>query len=102
MIRHIVMFKFLPEANGKSKKENVLATKAMLDALPAKIDLIQRSETFVGANGAAAGNADLLLISDFESFDDLNAYIVHPDHKAVGAFMKPLRESRACVDIEIE
>lgn len=101
MIRHIVMFKFLEEADGKSKRENVLATKAMLDALPAKIDLIKHSETYVGADGAAAGNCDLLLISDFDSFETLNAYIVHPDHKAVGAFMKPLRESRACVDIEI-
>lgn len=101
MIRHIVMFKFLEEAGGKTKRENVLATKAMLDALPSKIPLIRYSETHVGADGAAAGNADLLLISDFESFEDLNAYIVHPDHKAVGAFMTPLRESRACVDIEI-
>ena len=70
MIRHIVLFKFSEEADGKSKRENVLATKAMLDALPAKIDLIRHSETFVGADGSAAGNADLLLISDFDSFDD--------------------------------
>ena len=35
MIRHIVMFRFKEEAMGKSKKENVEATRAMLDALPA-------------------------------------------------------------------
>lgn len=101
MIRHIVMFKFLEEAGGKSKRENVLATKAMLDALPGKIGYIQHSETHIGADGAAAGNCDLLLVSDFRNFEELNAYIVHPDHKAVGAFMRPLRESRACVDIEM-
>lgn len=101
MIRHIVMFKFLPEADGRSKLENVAATKAMLDALPAKIDLIRSSQTFAGADAAAEGNCDLLLISDFDSFDDLNSYIVHPDHKAVGVFMRPLRESRSCIDIEL-
>lgn len=101
MIRHIVMFKFLPQADGRTKRENVLATKDMLDSLPAKIDLIRSSQTFVGADGSADSNYDLLLISDFDSFDDLNAYIVHPDHKAVGAFIGPLRESRSCIDTEM-
>lgn len=97
MIRHVVMFRFLPE----NKAENVRKTKEMLDALPAKIPLIRHSETHIGHPLAAEGNADLLLISDFESMEDLAAYIGHPDHKAVGAFMRPLRESRSCVDYEI-
>lgn len=98
MIRHIVMFKFKEEAEGKTKQENVLATKAMLEALPAKIPQILSSTVAIGAEGANPENADLILISDFESFETLNQYIVHPDHKAVGAFMRPLRESRAAVD----
>ncbi len=101
MIRHIVMFKFKEEAEGKTKTENVLATKAMLDALPAKIPQILASEVRVGCEGANPENCDLVLISDFESLESLAEYIVHPDHKAVGAFMRPLRESRACVDFEI-
>ena len=102
MIRHIVMFKFKEEAEGKSKMENVLATKAMLDALPAKIPQILSSQVTVGAADADPTNADLILISDFQSLETLREYIVHPDHKAVGAFMRPLRESRACIDLEIE
>lgn len=98
MIRHVVMFKFKEEADGKSKMENVLATRAMLEALPAKIPQILASEVHVGADGANPENCDLLLISDFESLETLREYIVHPDHKAVGAFMRPLRESRAGFD----
>ena len=98
MIRHIVLFKFKEEAEGKTKQENVRATKAMLEALPAKIPQILSSTVAIGAEGANPENADLILISDFESFETLNQYIVHPDHKAVGAFMRPLRESRAAVD----
>ena len=101
MIRHIVMFKFKEEAEGKTKKENVLATKAMLEALPAKIPQILASTVEIGAEGANPENADLILISDFESFETLNQYIVHPDHKAVGAFMRPRRESRAAIDFTV-
>ena len=101
MVRHIVMFRFKEEADGRSKAENVAITKSMLDALPDKIDWILASTTAVGADAQAEDNCDLLLISDFASFDDLHRYIVHPDHKAVGAFMRPVRLSRSCIDVEL-
>ena len=101
MIRHIVMFRFKEEAEGKSRMENVLATKAMLDALPAKIPQILRSETHIDTEGANPENAHLILISEFESLETLEEYLVHPDHKAVGAFMRPLRESRAGIDLTV-
>lgn len=101
MIRHIVLFKFKEEAEGKNKAENVAATRAMLDALPAKIDLILESHTYVNGDGTNPANADLMLVSDFASLETLEAYIVHPDHKAVGAFMAPLRESRMAIDLTV-
>lgn len=101
MIRHIVMFQFKEEAEGRTKAENVQITKNMLDALPAKIPQIRSSSTAINAFYADQTNYDLLLISDFDSFDDLQTYLVHPDHKAVGAFMRPVRLSRSCIDIEM-
>ena len=101
MLRHIVLFKFKESADGRSKAENVLITKNMLEALPSKIALIKKSEVHICMEGTNPDNADLLLISDFESKEALNEYIVHPDHKAVGAFMRPLREGRSSIDIEI-
>ena len=101
MIRHVVTFTFLEEAEGKTRLENARATKEMLDALPGKIPQILRSETHLNAPDTDSGNADLILISDFADRESLNAYIVHPDHKAVGAFMAPRRASRAAIDIEI-
>ena len=101
MIRHVCMFNFLPEAEGRSREENVEITKAMLEALPEKIDWIRASTVAVNSKDAPKGNWDLILISDFDSFDDLERYIVHPDHVAVGAFMKPVRSDRSCVDFEI-
>ena len=98
MLRHVVMFKFLPEADGRTKAENVAMTAERLRALPAVIPEILRSEVHVGAPEAAEHNCDLILISDFESFETLADYLKHPAHVAIGDFMRPLRESRAAVD----
>jgi len=101
MIRHIVMFKFLDSAEGRTKAENVKMTADMLNALQGVVPTLKASEVHIGAECADKTNYDLVLISDFDSFEDLQAYIVHPKHKAVGEFMRPLRESRACVDFEL-
>ena len=101
MIRHVCMFEFLPEAEGRTREENVAITKAMLEALPEKISWIRASTVALNSKDAPAGNWDLILISDFDSFEELERYRVHPDHVAVGDFMKPVRKSRSCVDFEI-
>ena len=101
MIRHICMFEFLDSAEGRTRAENVAITKAMLAALPEKIDWIRASTVALNAPDAPAGNWDLILISDFDSFEDLERYRVHPDHVAVGDFMRPVRRARSCVDFEI-
>lgn len=101
MIRHVVMFKFLPEADGHTAKENAERTAAMLNNLQGKIPTLKASQVYLGADGADSTNCDLILISDFDSLEALQEYIVHPLHKEVGVFMRPLRESRSCVDFEI-
>ncbi len=100
MVKHIVMFKFLEEAEGRSKKENVQMTKEMLDALLGVVPTLLSSKVSINDDNADNTNYDLVLESEFESFEALQQYIVHPEHKKVGAFMGPLRESRACVDYE--
>ncbi len=100
MVKHIVMFKFLPEAMGRTKKENVEIAKNMLENLQGKIPTLVSSSVQTNSEAANPDNYDLVLISDYNSWEDLNEYIVHPLHKAVGEFMKDVRESRACVDYE--
>ena len=98
MVRHIVMFKFLPEAEGRSALENAKIAKEMLEALPNKIPCIVWSK--VTLNDGKKDNYELVLEADYNSYEDLAFYTDHPDHKAVGAFMKGVRQSRACVDYE--
>lgn len=100
MIRHVVMFKF-SDGDGVSAREIALKAKNMLDGLPAKISWIVNSTVGINSADAAADNYDLALTVDFTSLDDLRRYAVHPDHVAVGEFMKPYKIARTCVDFEI-
>lgn len=101
MIRHIVMFKFKDEAESRTKKENVLIAKEMLENLQGKIPSLINSYVKVNSDVADKNNYDLVLVSEYETMEGLNAYIVHPEHKKVGEFMSKVREARACVDFEI-
>lgn len=98
MIKHIVMWKFKDEAEGAAKAENIAKVKALLEDLAARLDLIKSLEV---RPGLPSGSFDAVLITEFETPEDLAAYIVHPEHKKVSSFVKSVREARASVDYEI-
>lgn len=103
MIRHIVMFKFLETAQGKTKEENLKAAREKMMALKEEIPEILSMEVYFGAPGSAAGNYDYILVSDFRNLEELNRYQKHPSHVAFGQYVKELREAegRVCIDYEI-
>lgn len=99
MIKHIVMWRFQENAGGHSKTDNLKAAKEALDTLPSKILKIQDYQ--VGINFVESDAAyDMVLISAFQSKDDLDAYRAHPDHVAVAQFVKSIVYERATVDYE--
>ncbi len=100
MVKHIVMFKFLENAEGRTKKENLEIAANMLKDLQGKIPTLVASEVRFNDENAAKSNYDMILLADYNDWEGLNEYIVHPLHKAVGEFMKGVRESRTCVDYE--
>ena len=100
MVKHIVMFKFLPEADNRSGMENAAIVGEMLGKLQGRVPSLVASKVTLNSENADKTNYDLVLECEFNDWEGLSAYIVHPEHKAVGAFMKPLRESRSCVDYE--
>jgi len=96
------MFKLLPEANGRTAKENAVMAKTILDTLPAKIPSLKKLDAVINLDEADPTNYEIALICDFESMADLDAYQVHPAHKAFGAFICEVRSSRSCIDYEVE
>ncbi len=102
MIRHIVMWKFLPEAGGKTREENLDDVKSRLLALyeSGKIEGLRRME--IGKDVLHTDMSyDMVLLTEFDSLEALHNYKVHPDHVAISQFVKTVRSARAVVDCEI-
>ena len=93
MIRHIVMWKFLP--GTEEQQEQFLSGLAGLQGV---IPQLLKSEV---VRGLGSDNYDAALISEFESMEALEQYKVDPRHKAVSALCKSIRTDRAAVDYEI-
>ena len=93
MIRHIVMWKFRPGTEAEQKR-----FLEELQALQGVIPQLVRSEV---ARNVAPGNYDAVLLSEFQSLEDLEAYKKDPRHQAVSALCKSIREDRVAVDYEV-
>lgn len=97
MIKHIVMWKFKDFAEGATKEENILKVKEMLEALPEKIDFIREMRVEINVNPKES-MYDAVLISAFDSLNDVERYRVHPEHKKISSFVSLVRTDRASVD----
>lgn len=95
MIKHIVMWKLKPEAEGHTAKENAQWMKEHLEALLGVVPQLKSCE--VGIN-VKEGNYDACLISTFDSLEDLAAYKVHPEHVKISSYCKLVRENRVACD----
>lgn len=97
MVKHIVTFKL------KGTPDERLAAsrkfKQALEELPQVIDCLQSIE--VGVNENPAEDWDVVLTAVLPSMQDVAVYAKHPAHVAAAAIVAPLKESRACVDYEV-
>lgn len=93
--RHVVLFKFKPEATAEQVKE---IEKAFAE-LPKKIDVITGYEW--GTSESVEGLNDGFTHCFFVTFKDkkgLEAYLPHEAHKAFGAKLRPLLEKALVFD----
>lgn len=101
MIKHIVLWKFLDEAEGHTKEENMDIVKSSLTALLPIIPQIRSFE--IGKDVLHSEMSyDMALIMTFDSLDDLDAYKNHPEHRKVSAYVKRVRSGRVSADFVIE
>ena len=92
MIRHIVMWKF---REGTEAQAEEFLTK--LQRLYGVIPQLRACEV---AKNIGADNYDAVLVSEFDSLDELAAYKVDPRHVAVSSLCKSIRVDRVAVDYE--
>lgn len=93
MIRHIVMWKFKP-GTEKEMMEFITGLRGLFGVIPQ----IRAQE--VGVN-CVDGNYDAVLVSSFDSLEDLAAYKSDPRHVAVSSLCKTIRLDRVAVDYEV-
>lgn len=99
MLKHIVMWRFVEGAQGKSRAQHAQYMKEHLEALVGVVPEVVTME--VGVNDTPSATAyDVVLISTFADQEALNRYKVHPAHQKVAAYCKEVCELRADVDYE--
>ncbi len=99
MIKHIVMWRLKDEAAGATKEENALKLKDSLESLTDKIPSLIAAEVGINFNPSPAA-FDVVLYSEFEDQEGLNAYQNHPEHVKIVDFVGEIRTDRAVVDYE--
>lgn len=99
MIKHIVFWKFKPEAEGHTADENKALVQQALLGLIGKVPSLIHLETGVDFNRSDAA-WDLALYTTFEDKEGLDAYQNHPEHLKVVALVRSVVSARAVADYE--
>ena len=93
MIKHVVMWKFKPGTEAE-QEQFLSGLRGLLGVIP------QIKEQEVGVN-KGENNYDAVLVSLFDSMEDLAAYQSDPRHVAVASICKEIRVDRVAVDYEV-
>jgi hypothetical protein len=96
MVKHLVMWRLRPAESLENKAQIIQA----VDAIRVGIAGIRAIEIgFTKYAGCDA--ADLALYSEFDSWEALAAYDLHPLHQVLRDLIGPIRTERRVVDYEI-
>lgn len=93
MIKHVVMWKF-----KENEEENIKKFLKGLNDLKQIIPEIKNMETGININ--PKNEYDAILISEFETMEDLEKYKNNPEHVKVSALCKEIRVERQAIDYE--
>lgn len=100
MVKHIVMWKLKETFDESEKREIALTFKMKLEALDQLLPGVLRIK--VEIQPMDSSNVDILLDSEFDNVETLNAYQIHPTHQKVASYLKDKVVSRNCMDYKNE
>ena len=100
MVKHLVMWNFKEDFPEEKKEETACEADRRLKALVGQIKGLTFAE--MRLNRLHGSSRELLLISELETPEDLDAYQIHPLHTAVAEeVIKPAACDRVCFDYEM-
>jgi hypothetical protein len=97
MLRHVVLFAWVPEATDEQKQQ-------VIDELRSLPPLMSGLRSFhVGPDaGVVDGNADFALVADFDDTASYLAYRNHPTHRAIiDQVINPIIKNRVAIQYEV-
>lgn len=97
MIKHVVMWKMKPFAEGGDAAANAAKVKALLDSCKDLVPGMLAWEVALAQPGLEA-TYDVILDSAFADAAALDAYQNHPHHVAMKGFIGAVRAERQCMD----
>ena len=100
MIKHIVMWKLKDFAEGADKAANMETMKQKLESCAKLVPGTLKFEVALAQPGLEA-TYDVVLYSEFDSKESLDAYADHPVHVAVKPFIGAVRSERQCMDYQV-
>jgi hypothetical protein len=99
VIRHVVTWK-LKAQDDEGRARSVEAIAGALEPLVGVIDGLLALK--ISPNAAYfESNWDVVLVADYPTVADLDAYQVHPDHVVAAAIVREHVDQRVAVDIEV-
>ena len=99
MLKHIVFWRFLDEAEGHSKQENMDIIKAGLLSLVGKVPSLISAEVGQDVLHSDA-SYDMCLICVFNDLDGMKEYRDHPEHVKVASYIAKVKSDRTVIDFE--
>jgi hypothetical protein len=95
MIRHVVMFRWTPEATDEQKQRMT----AELSRLPQLLPVLRTYH--IGADlGVNEGNFEWAAVADFDDLEGFLSYLDNPEHRAIGESVRPIIAERAAIQYE--
>lgn len=95
MITHIILVKL-----NNSNEEAIDSMKNKLLGMKGKIECLK--DLSVGVDFVHAEiSYDIAMVAQFDSKEDLNAYIAHPVHIEVGKYIETVQAKVVAVDYEL-
>ena len=99
MIRHIVLFK-VSDRSAEGSRAQVETLRGALEPLAASVPGVL-SVTVAADPKTVDTHWDAALVTEHDSWEDLAAYQVHPEHRRAVAVVDSVATDKAIVDYEV-
>jgi hypothetical protein len=99
VVRHLVLWRLKDHARSNGRLRDAELIERQLDSMRAGIPGLLRVEIVLNES-ASPDASDLLLFSEFASWEALRGYEEHPLHAEFRRLIGPLRTERRVVDWE--